>query len=289
MKTAVIDVGSNSVRYAIMDENTTLAHKKLNSTVLSDGLFFSGKLSDDAISRTVSAIAAYCEEAVKDGAEEIFVFATEAVRSASNGAKFCKRVHKACGVEVDVLTGEEEAEIGFLGATACVKNECAVFDLGGASCEIIRGKNGVIDFSHSFPIGCIRLRDGAGGNKEKARELINSAFESMTIPRVNTLIGIGGTATSLGAMLSCPNKYDPKVTHGTKVDKRFLEGVISDFFGGTDMRLKYPCLTPNRANVIGYGAAVCLRVLEKTGAESFTVSERDNIEGYYEFIRNKNR
>ena len=284
MKTAIIDIGSNSVRYSVMDENTVLANKKLSSTVLADGLFFSGKLSETAMSRTVSAITSYCEEAKADGAEKIFAFATEAVRAASNGAEFCERVRNACGVEIRVLKGCEEAAVGFLGASAGLKEECAVFDLGGASCEVIRGKNGTVSFSHSFPIGCIRLRDGAGGELQKARELIDKAFSSFSLTAVKSLIGIGGTATSLGAMVACPNKYDPALTHGAKVDAEFLESVIGDFFAGRDMRSKYPCLTFNRASVIGYGALVCLKLLLRTGTDSFTVSERDNIEGYYEFI-----
>ena len=272
-----------------MDESTSLATKKLSSTVLADGLFFSGRLNYEAMSRTVNAIAAYCDEARADGADEISAFATEAVRAACNGEEFCELVRNACGLNVRVLTGCEEAAVGFLGATAGLNAECAVFDLGGASCEVIRGNGGVVSFSHSFPIGCIRLRDGAGGEIEKAHGLIDNALSGANLPNVKSLVGIGGTATALGAMVACPHKYDSSLSHGAVVNKEFLNSVIGDFFGGTDMHSKYPCLTISRASVIGYGALVCLKLLKRVGTDAFTVSERDNIEGYYEFIKGKNK
>ena len=133
MKCAVIDVGSNSVRYALINDNTTIAQKEINSTVLADGLFFSGMLNDAAINRTVTAVAEFCNKARKANADKIYIFATEAVRAAKNGKEFTNAVYKTTGITVDVIEGETEALIGFMGASENLNNTSAVFDVGGAS------------------------------------------------------------------------------------------------------------------------------------------------------------
>ncbi|WP_251546963.1 hypothetical protein [Pumilibacter intestinalis] len=278
--TAIIDVGSNSVRYAVLDESTTVAAKKINSTVLADGLFFSGELKHEAIERTVVAIEQFCREAKRDGADETAIFATEAVRAAKNGSEFTAEVLRRTGIAVDVLSGETEAEIGYAGAASYSHEIAAVFDIGGASCEIVCGKNNAITYKKSNPVGCVRLRDGAAFSREKAEKLISAALNA-PLPPAEKLIGIGGTATALGGMLACPEKYDMNKVHGSTVTREFLESVATRFFEGADLLAEYPSLTPNRARVIGYGALVSLRVLNKFGFSQYTVSERDNIEGYY--------
>ncbi len=286
MKTAVIDIGSNSVRYALFTPATVVAAKKLNSTVLADGLFFSGKLSDEAMARTINAVAAFCREAREQNADDIYIFATEAVRAARNGKAFAEAVEKACGVTVDVIEGAVEAQIGFLGATVPSDEQTAVFDMGGASCEVILGKNGRISYAQSFPIGCVRLRDGAGKDKQKAERMVAAALPSF-LPPAAVAVGIGGTATALGGMLHCPKCYDPAVTHGSFVPLSFLQHAADLFFQGADMQTLYPSLSPARARVIGYGALAALRILELLSLDGFTVSERDNMEGYYELHRKK--
>lgn len=286
MKTAIIDVGSNSVRYAVMDGQTEIAQKELSGTVLADGLFFSGKLSQAAIERTVDAIAAFCDKAKRTRVEQIHIFATEAVRAASNGNQFTDAVFARVGVPVDVINGDTEARIGFLGATGGNKDSVAVFDMGGASCEIICGENGNIMFEKSAPIGCVRLRDGAGSDRKKAEDLIAQALPE-ALPVADKIIGIGGSATALGGMLHCPQKYDMHVTHNSVVPREFLCKVADLFFGGADMKALYPSLSPARARIIGYGALAALHVLSLLDKPSFTVSERDNVEGYWELLHNK--
>lgn len=281
MKTAVIDIGSNSVRYAILTPDTVIALKRLNSTVLADGMYFTGKLNRQAIDRTATAIEKFIKIArEEDGAQEIFLFATEAVRSAKNGKKFTDEVKRRTGLKVDVISGKEEARIGFIGAAPKADALTGVFDIGGASCEIICGKGKDITFSASSPVGCVRLHDAALGIRQKAEELIASTLPP-TLPKVNSLIGIGGTATALGAMLRCPDRYDPALVHGVTVDEQFLHKIAYAFFSGHNMAEEYPALTPNRAKVIGYGALAALEVLSRFGSDKFEVSERDNIEGYY--------
>lgn len=282
MKTAVIDVGSNSVRYALITPETVIADKELKGTVLADGLFFSGGLAPAAMARTIDAIDAFCRKARLAGADEIFVFATEAVRSARNGKEFVDGVLSRTGIAVDVIDGATEAEIGFLGASPDARSPVAVFDIGGASCEIVCGVNGEINYKKSRPIGCVRLRDGARGIRSKAEELIARAIPD-DIPKALCATGIGGSATALGAMAHCPDKYDPQKTHACMVTREFLEKVADRFFAGENMKESFPCLTPSRAAIIGYGALAAMFILDALRLNDFTVSERDNMEGYYEY------
>lgn len=280
MKTAVIDIGSNSVRYALYTPQTDLAAKELDSTVLADGLFFSGKLSDAAMARTVKAVTAFCRKAEYCGADEICIFATEAVRAATNGKTFTDAVRAACGVPVDVIDGATEARIGFLGAQPDAQTAVGVFDIGGASCETVCGKGADITYAASAPIGCVRLRDAAAGNRAIAERLIAQSLPD-SLPRVETVTGIGGTATALGGMLYCPQTYDPVEVHNGRVPAAFLQETANAFFAGEDFTRTYPSLSPARARIIGYGALAALRLLRLWGKTEFTVSERDNMEGYY--------
>lgn len=279
LKTAVIDVGSNSVRYACFSESPQVTQKELDTTVLADGLFFSGKLSDSAMERTLDAIARFCNKAKNANADKIFIFATEAVRAASNGKIFADKVFERCGLPLDVIDGDTEAKIGFLGACPNPEITVAVFDIGGASSEIICGRGGEIIFEKSSPTGCVRLLDGAGGNRGKAEKIISDTLPR-SLPKAEKIIGIGGTATALGAMAHCPENYNPNITHGSTVAKNFLERTIADFFGGKDLKKEYPSLSEKRAKIIGYGALTAIYILNTFDVNEFTVSETDNMEGY---------
>lgn len=280
MNIAVIDIGSNSVRYALYG-GEPFVQKELNTTVLADGLFLSGRLKRDAIERTANAVALFCEKARNENAQEIYAFATEAIRAATNGKEAVQAIEARANVRVEVVSGETEAKIGFMGACPTSLTPCAVFDIGGASAELICGKGEEIAYRKSLPIGCVRLRDGSLGNAEKAAAILASNISDYgAVPPFSSLTGIGGTATALGAMLACPKQYDPLLTHGTVVPRAFLDEIKTRFFTGEPLRAAFPCLTENRASLIGYGAMIAAAVLDHVKADAFTVSERDNMEGY---------
>lgn len=279
-KIAIIDIGSNSVRYACFG-GEPFVQKELSSTVLADGLFQSGLLKEDAIERTAAAVASFCDKARAAGVQEIYAFATEAIRAAKNGKEAALAIETRAKVPVDVVSGETEAKIGFMGASPSPLAPCALFDIGGASAELICGQGEQISYRKSLPVGCVRLRDGSGGSEEKAARILESTIPFYgALPAFTTLTGIGGTATSLGGMLACPQKYDPKKVHGTSVPREFLCEVCARFFAGEPLRKAFPCLTENRAALIGYGAMIAAAILDHVQATSFTVSEHDNMEGY---------
>ena len=111
MKYAVIDIGSNSVRLMFV-ANGKVLYKRLNTTRLGEGLASSSILKTEAIERTASAVATFYQVAKEEGAKSIYAFATAAVRTAENGGEFIERVKNLCGLIVDVVAGEKEAELG---------------------------------------------------------------------------------------------------------------------------------------------------------------------------------
>ena len=263
----------------MIDRGLALNPKKLATTRLGGGLTLTGRIDDLAFADSLKAITEFCAEARAAGADP-HAFATEAVRSAANGRAFCNAVAAATGVRVDVLTGKQEAMIAYLGAGDPV-GKCTVIDSGGASTEITSGSDGVITGSVSIKTGAVRLKS-MGLNTEATRAYIDGKLYEM--PRMHKkIIIIGGTATALGSMASCPKKYEPEIVHGSIVKKEFLLKVADEFFDRKNMRSLYPALTQNRAKVIGYGALAALQILDALGKSEFTVSERDNIEGYYEW------
>lgn len=133
MKYAVIDIGSNSVRLLLWADGSAL-YKKKSTTRLGEGLSLTGSLSQAAMQRSAEAVCRFAEEGRAAGAR-VLAFATAAVRRASNGAEFVARVLDACGVRIDVLSGEREAEAGLAGALR--GEDGAVIDIGGASTEVI--------------------------------------------------------------------------------------------------------------------------------------------------------
>ena len=132
-KSSVIDVGSNSVRLAMMADGKTL-YKKLATTRLGEGLSVTGKISAQAGERTANAVADFKNYALSQGAQKVYVFATAAVRSAVNRQEFLNLVRRVCGVEVDVLSGQDEARIGISGALK--DRDGGIIDVGGASTEV---------------------------------------------------------------------------------------------------------------------------------------------------------
>ena len=158
-KFAVIDIGSNSVRLMFVADGKVL-YKSLNTTRLGEGLAATSRLSEAAIERSALAVAQFYEKAKDEGAETVCAFSTAAVRSAQNGNAFVERVQVLCGLIIEVISGEEEAEIGILGALGT--NDGAVVDVGGASTELVIKKNGVLTYKKSVDIGVVRIKDKCG-------------------------------------------------------------------------------------------------------------------------------
>ena len=281
MKISIIDVGSNSVRLATLADGKTL-YKRLKTTRLGGGLSLTGKLSAEAVERTAQAVSDFKFFAESEGAEKVCVFATAAVRSASNRSLFLNRVKELCGLEVDVISGEDEALCGLSGALK--GGDGGIIDVGGASTETSVRSGGKIIYYESIDIGTVRLSDVAGRDKNKLKKAISEKLcgYGKFSAKPYKMYSIGGTATTIASVIHGLKEYDPSVTDGTEIS-------LEEIFALADKFLTLPVeevrlisgMEPRRADVIGGGCLLMGEVMKYFGVEKITVSESDNIEGYY--------
>lgn len=256
-------------------------YKRLITTRLGQGVAQTGMLCDDAITRTKNAIAQHVATAIKDGAEQVFAFATEAVRASKNGSQFVGQVKDELGIEIDVLSGEEEALMGVTGAVEDMDG--ASVDIGGASAELTVKKYGEIVYSKSVPLGVVRLKDRAGRDKALLQKIIDEETEKYgDISRFNVqLYAIGGTATTLSAVNQRLETYMPEKVHLSTLTYTQIENLTDIFLTADVQEIKaMKGMAEGRADVIGGGSLLLLKIMQKFGVDKVIVSESDNLEGY---------
>ena len=279
---AVIDIGSNSIRY--MEQGG--GDKKVITTRLGSGLASSGRLSQKSMARSVSVIAALAANARHAGYYPV-AYATSAVRDASNRDEFLAAVYAASGVMPDVLSGEREAEYAY---RAAAPHGGGLIDVGGASTQIMSEGFGI-----SYPIGCVRGKDIALARTGSADCDDNWSFqrEALTeyirsIVRVPKLIlakcaGVGGSITTLAALKLGLDKFDSTRVDGSVLTRDDVENLIGHLHDLGPARRGNPLLV-ERHDVILYGAAILAFAMDSVCAAEITVSTKDGMEGYFDFI-----
>lgn len=278
MKFGVIDIGSNSVRLLVSD-GVYFSNKDVVTTRLAEGMSDDFKLKAEAMQRTVAALSFLCEKARSLLVDKLLIFATAAVRNAYNKEEFLSLVRSACGVEIDVLSGEQEAKMGYVGALN--GRDGGIIDVGGASTEIVVVKDGVPIYSKSVSVGAVNVKDVCGQDEKKVKEYLDKRFSEYGVIPFANFIAIGGTATSVAAMLQELEPYDPEKVDGYEVSLDMLDALKDKLFStSVENRKKLKGLRADRAEVIAGGVAILCSAVKLVGAKGITVSERDNLEGY---------
>lgn len=281
---AIIDIGSTSVRLALLDPTREVNPKKVLTTKLAEGMLSDGKLTEEAMARTVDAVAAFCREAESFGREPD-IFATEAVRSAANKDRFLRLVHDATGRDVYVVSKEDEALLAFFGVYS--SGRIGIVDMGGGSTELAVGDENGILYAKSLSDGVVRLFDRQKQGTDMTEYLAKRAKEYGDVPNFDNLYAVGGTACTIAAMLEGLAEYDASRVHGrtvTRDEARALYLKIKDM--PLEERLKIKGLPQKRAEIIHNGLFFFTVILDYLGKDRFTVSERDNVEGYFAFLQN---
>ena len=277
MKYGVIDIGSNSVRLMISDGNNTL-YKKVKTTRLAENMC-GAVLQSAPMERTADAVSFFVKCAKEENVNEICVFATAAVRQAKNKQAFIDLVKDRAGIDVDVISGESEAQIGIKGALNGADG--AIIDVGGASTEVIVTKDGTQIFSKSLNLGVVTLYNEFGQDKTKIENYISKKIKEFGVIPKSNFYGIGGTATSLASILQELDPYDPNKVDGYAIDVQTLIHLNDRLFSlSVEQRRELKGLQKERAEVIAGGCAVTLAILTMVGVDKITVSEKDNLEGY---------
>jgi len=305
MGVAAVDVGSNSVRLLVLADDGSRVLRRIITTRLAEGVDRTGHLADAAIARTVDAISElhrlWEANGVTTDARHVRIAATSAVRDANDRDRFIEAVRLAVGIGVDVISGSEEAALGFAGATAAVPTEdpCLVIDVGGGSTEMVVGREGEVLASVSTQIGCVRLterdlhHDPATPDELAAAAatvdvviseglaVIGAQLQShgITLDAVRTVVAVAGTATTLAALELGLEDYEESRIHATVVDLGALEAVAGRLAAmDVAARAALGPVQPGRAEVLHGGAIVLSRALRLLERPELVVSEADSLD-----------
>jgi len=277
IKIGVIDIGSNSVRLMMSAGGKTI-YKSLNTTRLGEGLSIDNRLKQNRIEQTAQAIKEFKEKAISEDAVKVYAFATAAVRSSENRSDFIKRINEL-GIDVDVISGEEEARIGILGALK--GNDGGIIDIGGASTEITVQCKGKNIYSKSLDIGTVRLLDLCGQDKDKLDLYITDKIKEYGLIPKAKMYAIGGTATTIAAIDLGLNVYDPTKINGHVITAIKSEEIKDKLLNlSPEQRKNINGVEPTRAEVIGGGSLLMYKIIKMLDIPYIIVSEDDNLEGY---------
>ena len=286
---AVIDVGTNSVKFHIAERSGNGDWRRLvdraELTRLGEGLQQTGRLNPEPMARTIGAIAEMAEEASRHRVAVIAAVGTAGLRIAPNGTSFVDAVQARCGVPIDVISGEEEARLAYLAATAGlgVRGSLAVFDTGGGSSQFTFGHGDRVDERFSVKVGAVRFTEAYGLGAAVSGDVLTAALGAIgdELGRLDgreppeTLVGMGGAVANLAAVKHGLVEYDADVVHGTVLDRSEIDRQL-DLYRSRDAdgRRGIVGLQPERADIILAGACVVRTVLDKLGKDSLRVSDR---------------
>lgn len=289
-RVAIIDIGSNSIKFFIGEKGadgtiqTVLDENDIAR--LGEGLRETGKIGDEAMARNAEAVARFAQKAKDNGADTIVSVGTMALRSASNSADFLKKVKELCGVDVQIIPGEEEARLSYLAILSGMPvpdGDMIIFDTGGGSTEFIFGHGTTLVNRFSVNLGSIRItekffRDDpvAAGSVEAAIKEIDGEFASAGVTgHPVQVVGMGGTVTSMGAVKHKMVKYDPNVIQGSTLTRTDIAGQVQEYSARTiAQRRELPGLQPKRADVILAGACILQDIIDRLGVDQLTISDR---------------
>lgn len=286
---ASIDIGTNSVLLLVAERDDRGRFRPIveraEITRLGRGVDANRVLAPEGLNDTLRVLQTFAREARALGAEEIAVSATSAARDASNGQEFLSRAHSEAGLEVEILSGELEAQLSFSAVRADFPDRpLVVIDIGGGSTEFIYGTGeGEITYRHSFDVGAVRLTERFLASDPPSREEQRGLVEHLTatfsrLPPTAPdaqVVGVAGTVTTLYAVAHQIAPYDASRVHGAEMASGALEYLVQRLLAMTvEERRELPGLQPKRADVIAAGGLILAEAVHALGAASFRISDR---------------
>ncbi|MFF8674321.1 exopolyphosphatase [Streptomyces sp. NPDC015242] len=305
-RVAAVDCGTNSIRLLVADADPATGEltdldRRMTIVRLGQGVDRTGRLAPEALQRTFAACREYAGIIKEHGAERLRFVATSASRDAGNRDEFVRGVLDILGVEPEVISGDQEAEFSFTGATRELAGRdhlptpYLVVDIGGGSTEFVVGDDRV-RAARSVDIGCVRMterhlvRDGVVSDPPSGEQIaamradieaaLDLAGETVPLGEARTLVGLAGSVTTVSAIAQELPAYDSEAIHHSRVSRAKVREITEWLLRSTHAeRAAVPSLHPGRVDVIGAGALVLLSIMERTGAEEVVVSEHDILDG----------
>jgi exopolyphosphatase/guanosine-5'-triphosphate,3'-diphosphate pyrophosphatase len=293
-RVAAIDCGTNSVRLLVSEDGRSTLERLMRITRLGQGVDRSGRLDPDAVDRTVAVLREYRDVMDRFEVDRVRMTATSAARDAANRDDFFAAAEAAVGVRPELLSGEEEGRLSFLGATAELDpadGPFLVFDIGGGSTEFTYGTT-ESEATVSTDMGCVRITEAwLHGDPPSAVELsqalsiIGIHLDDVVreIPQATeaaTYVGLAGTVSTAAAVELGLATYDRDRIHHSRLSKAAVEDVFRTL--ATEPlaeRIHNPGLERERADVIVGGMCVFVGVMRRLGIAECLVSESDILDG----------
>jgi exopolyphosphatase/guanosine-5'-triphosphate,3'-diphosphate pyrophosphatase len=300
-RVAAVDQGTNSVRLLVAEPDGAGGFVELGRdmviTRLGQGVDQSGRLAPNAIERTSEVLAGYARRAGALHAERIRVGATAALRDASNAEAFERHVRELTGADPEIVSGEKEAELSYLGATRGLEGTelgvtppYLVLDIGGGSTEFVLGADRPFA-ALSTQMGSVRLterfvatdppsEEDLGALRRLVGETLDEVERSIPVADARTLVAVAGTATTLQAIALGLGFYDPERIHRTRLSREGAERAAARLAAmTTPERAALPVMAPGRADVIVAGATILVEAMRRFGFDEALVSETDILDG----------
>jgi exopolyphosphatase/guanosine-5'-triphosphate,3'-diphosphate pyrophosphatase len=301
-RVAAVDCGTNSLRLLLADVDPDRAEltdvaRRMEIVRLGQGVDKTGRLAPEALARTIAVLRDYADIIAGSGAQAVRMVATSATRDADNAAEFVRLVKEVLGVAPEVLTGAEEALLSFKGATAELAagpggGPFLVTDIGGGSTEFVLGPAGGPPANAiSVNIGCVRMTERhLHGDPPSGQEVaaavadIDAALDTVAaavpVRQARTLVGLAGSVTTVAAIAMGLPAYDAARIHHACVSAADVHAVTRGLLTQTRRaRAAIGVMHPGRVDVIGGGALVLDRLMERFGFGEVLVSEHDILDG----------
>lgn len=280
MKALIVDIGSNSIRAMEVEYANArfgFFDKRVYTTRLAEGLLQTGRLSGSRMEQSLERLCALSREASAAGIP-LLAYATSAVRDAINREEFLRAAMRIAACRIDVLSGEQEARLAFLGATG---GEGGLIDIGGGSTQIVTGQ-----IAQSCPLGCVRAKDACANADVHdldavCRTLAPLLKKRILAPAIPSLgwTGVGGTITTLAAFSLGLTAYDRSRVQSCILSRAGAESALRAIAALGPFRGRHPLLS-ERHDVILPGGAILLYLMDSLSISDMRVSDADGMEGY---------
>lgn len=287
-RVASIDIGTNTILLLIaeLEEGRIKPIFEKETIVrLGEGLQKDGLIHQEAMKRGFQTLSKYLKHCQTIGVQKIFAVGTSALREAKNAWDFIEKINKELNLSIEVITGEEEAQLSFLSVVKDLPQEMKkpilVVDVGGGSSEFIFGEGDQIHYWRSLPIGSVRLTEeflhSDPINEEEKLKMERRIRELLInippLPESFLMVAVGGTATTLASVEQGLKEFTPEKIHHFILKKEGLRNQLLLYSSKTiDERKMIPGLSPLRADVIFAGGTILYLVMERLGCHSVLIS-----------------
>lgn len=281
---AAIDIGTNTTRLLVGEVSGGKVLPRniiMRTTRLGEGLQETGLLKETAMQRTIDVLQEYCHFLSRYPGINIGVVATSAARDAGNREQFVEMVKESTGLQVQVISGEQEAALSYWGVTSGLDGieKPVVLDIGGGSTELMYASGEGKVIACSAPVGAVRCTESPTTPSEILEAIKPSLEEIKNLPGYN-LVGVGGTITTLSAIDMELAVYDPRKIHGSMLSLETVGRILFKLAGmSLAARKRVPGLEANRADIIVAGALILWVIMTFLNQGAIQVSEADILHG----------